>query len=385
VSKVLHIVPTLNDFDGGPSRSVTHLVSNLVSFSGYLPLLFSYYKVGHLVREVGTLSNLSAIEYSFGISKFIPLGIVKKLFKLGGAKNAQLVHSHGVFHPVNFITELYALITGSYLIIQPRGMLEPWSLTQGSFKKKLSFYLYLKRHLNKAHCIVATSKMEAANIRNLGITAPIAIIPNGIDVPIYTFKSIKEDTGQKVFMFLSRIHPKKGLENLIKAWALAFPSGTKNKLRIYGPQSKYLPRVEKLIAQQNLTESVSYEGYVDGSEKECAFLNADFFVLPSFSENFGLVVAEALSYGIPVIASVYTPWEQLMSHKCGWWVDNSVLALKEHLLKALSLNHNEYHFMSQKAVKLANEYSWQKIAADTAQLYDWILHEADEPNFLLTH
>ena len=132
--------------------------------------------------------------------------------------------------------------------------------------------------------------------------------------------------------------------------------------------------------RSGLESTVEYVGEVEGDVKQKLFEEAEFFVLPSFSENFGVVVAEALAHGLPVITTRGTPWDGLLRHGCGWWVDPTVDALSETLQQAMEMDDLAHSSMEQKARAYAQEFDWGSIAHQTIEVYRWILGQGARPN-----
>ena len=136
---------------------------------------------------------------------------------------------------------------------------------------------------------------------------------------------------------MSRIHPKKGLTQLIEAWSIVRPQGW--KVIIAGPdENDHRQKLELLIKQKSLNNEFKFVGPVDGINKNQIFKSADLFILPTFSENFGIVVAEALSFGIPVITTKASPWKDIEDLKCGWWIDPGTESIANILREALNVS-----------------------------------------------
>ncbi len=172
----------------------------------------------------------------------------------------------------------------------------------------MAWYLYQYRDLKRAAAIHVTSTLEANNIKKMNIRRPIAMVPNGTDIPHEICSHKKSKNENRIALCLCRIHPKKGLINLINAWSKVMPSGW--KVIIAGPdESNHRNQVQKEIRRLELSDTISVEGEVPDSKKWKLYNNSDLFILPSYSENFGIVVAEALACGLPVITTKGTPWE----------------------------------------------------------------------------
>jgi glycosyltransferase involved in cell wall biosynthesis len=243
---------------------------------------------------------------------------------------------------------------------------------------------YQDKDLRLASCIHATAKSEAEAIRALGYRNPIAVIPNGINLDEYPNYNKKTKNKRKV-LFLSRIHKKKGIENLINAWKELDRVTTQNwEVEVVGDgDEKYIANLKHLINHLNLGESIKINKAVYGVEKIEKYREANLFVLPTHSENFGIVIAEALASKTPVITTKGTPWEELNTHNCGEWIDIGKLPLKESLSKMLIKKDKELFEMGERGRQLIKEkYSMNAVAKDMNLLYKWLLDENEKPKFV---
>lgn len=368
--KVNHTIASIDKNTGGPARSVTHLISQLLIVSKKVFI------------DLTTLTTQDPIIKSFNKENGKIYFFNKKiLFK----QSYDLYHAQGIWEKPMHNMVVEARKKNKPYIITVRGMLEPWSLKQSSLKKKIALKLYQYKDLNKATCLHATAKMEVESIRGLGLQNPIAMIPNGINLNEFPESIPVKSMDKKKILFLSRIHPKKGIENLIKAWLLL-----DNKIRegwvieiVGNGDFNYIQKLNELIKSKKLEDEISVLPPVFGEKKIQLYRNASLFVLPTFSENFGVVIAEALASFTPVITTKGAPWEDLEKFNCGWWIDIGVEPLKIALEEAMAFNEIEMIEKGLNGRKLVEDkYSINAVAKQMLELYSWILKGTQKPLFI---
>ncbi|MBD0370050.1 MAG: glycosyltransferase [Pyrinomonadaceae bacterium] len=274
------------------------------------------------------------------------------------------------------------------VIIHPYGMLEDWALRRSSWKKRIVGRLWEYENLREAACIRVTAQSEMQSVRRFGLKNPVALIPEGIDADDYDLLPDKQEArnrlslpeGQRVLLFLSRVHPKKGLMNLLKVWKRVGAARKGWLLAIAGPDEGGHTS-ELMHAARELDDSVRFLGPLFGQGKFDAFAAADLFVLPSYSENFGIVVAEALSARLPVIATRGTPWQGLKEHSCGWWTQLTEQSLEDALREAMALTDVELKAMGEKGREwMRRDFGWNKIAAQIIEVCKWSLGGGAPPD-----
>jgi glycosyltransferase involved in cell wall biosynthesis len=228
----------------------------------------------------------------------------------------------------------------------------------------------------------ATSLQELQEIRSFGLTAPVAVIALGIDLP--GGKPTNEASrGRRKALFLSRLHPKKGLDVLLEVWRNIEQSFRTWELEIVGPlEGSYAKRLKDWV-QENEVQRVIFRGELTGERKQQVLSEADLFVLPSYSENFAVVVAEALASEVPVIVTPGTPWTDVQARGCGWCIDPTSEELLAAMRSALLKTDEELREMGRRGRRwVATDFSWEAAAERFVESYMWLLGRCGRPTFV---
>jgi len=333
-----------------------------------------------------------------------------------GAASPDLIHVHGLWHPFLHRVAVWGRRRGVPVLVSPQGMLTPWSLAQKRLKKQLALALYQRRDLDTAAAIHATADAEVDDVRRLGLRRPIVVSPFGITIPAAAAAPPRWSAvagGRRVALFVSRIHPKKGLVNLVEAWARlrAESAGGAGRppwcLIVAGPdEAGHKAELVALAAARGLVvedrppppmgplatdADIVFTGPVFDAQKTALYQRSDLFVLPTHSENFGVVVLEALACGLPVLTTKGAPWRQLEdvgrpgsagspSARAGWWIDVGVEPLVAALRDVMRADDDELGAIGDNARWFASErYSWPAAARTMHEAYDWIIRGGTPP------
>ncbi|WP_452232350.1 glycosyltransferase [Lacinutrix sp. MEBiC02595] len=378
--QINHVITSIDITTGGPARSVTHLIAAMLGVDKSLAI-----GLDTLKSETPITTTFNTVNSGIRFHAFEKLQRSKSLVNSLKQSDATLLHGHGLWQmPVHQMAKIARQKNIPY-IITPRGMLEPWALTQGKLKKQLALQLFQYKDLEKATCLHATAPMEVDSIRALGLKNPVAMIPNGINLE--DFPKQKPTKAKQPFrlLFLSRIHKKKGIENLIEAWQQV-STGLKQNwvIDIYGNGDQaYINSLKEKIKAANLQDQISIKSPVFDDQKLKVFREASIFVLPTFSENFGIVIAEALASYTPVITTKGAPWQELNTHDCGQWIDVGVAPLVDALNTMMAKPPEVLQQMGANGRQLIEQkYSMQAVAKQMLALYDWILNKGETPDFI---
>lgn len=386
---VLHVVSSLAPTTGGPSASVPGLCAALAQAGCRVTLT----AVGPEAAAEALAAREAGVELQ--LMRPTPSGpliysreLAQRLPEFAAA--ADVIHVHGLWQSPGWLAGSAARRLHKPLVISPRGFLEPWSLTRSRLKKRIAAALFDNRNLRAAACLHATAAAEAAACRAYGLRCPVAIIPNGVELPdegaaagaAAYYERQEACRGKRNALFLSRLHPKKGLPDLLAAWSSLAQAHTDWHLTIAGPdEGGYLATVLQGIEELGLQQAVSCVGPLHGPEKAAALREAELVVLPTYSENFGMVVAEALAAATPVLTTRGAPWEGLPAHGCGWWVPVGADGVREGLAAALACPPEHLREMGRRGRQWAlAAFTWPAIAEAMRDTYLWLLGRGPRPD-----
>ena len=387
--KILHLSNVAGRLGGGVSE-VVHSLLHYQGKSGYrsnLWFLGRKSQINEIISDNEIEKNrLTVIQSILGVGFLISPYFFLKIRRVSGENN--IIHQHGLFLPISLLT--LSVNKKSKIIISPHGYLEPEKLRVSSFKKKTVLRLFENKNLKNCDCLVACSKKEALSLRDFGLSQPVVILPNGVSESLIRKKppnnkdlafKLKYDISPntRILLFLSRIHPFKGLELFLECILAIKDEFRKNNWIFLIAGINELNHEEKLkifVENNNLSDVVRFIGPQYGQDKVAAFDSADCFILPSKGENFGIVVIEALARGLPVIATRTTPWNELEGFNCGWWVERTQKDFVDILLKLLFINKNELIEMGKNGIKLVeNKYTWSNVSQQSIHMYKWVLND----------
>jgi len=341
----------------------------------------------HLPFATGTVLGPKALGFSPALSAQLRTAV-----RPGG-----IVHSHGLWmHPGATARKCASRARGP-LVISPHGMLEPWALNHSRLKKKLAAWWFEDKNLRQAACLHALCAAEADNFRRYGLKNPIAIIPNGVDVPDSgkqksetgnqttaagtLAEKIPKLKGRPCILFLSRLHPKKGLSNLLQAWQRVAHDFRDWRLLIAGAgQPAYEQELRDLAKNYGLEKSVVFTGPVYGEDKRQLLAAADVFVLPSFSEGFSVAILEAAAAGVPVLLTPECHFPELVKAGAAFEMAPQASAIEGGLRQILELSEGQRKAMGRRGLELVKQsYTWPVIAGRMCEVYEWLAGNGPRP------
>lgn len=357
--KVIHFVTAIDRSLGGVSMYMQLLTKELGKIVDLIvvtrptqnPLLLGNSKIIYLPLPV---SQLNKFRKQW-------IGVLEE-------ERPDVVHINGIWMIQTWIIQSEALKRGIKTYITLHGMLEPWILNRHPLKKKLALFLFQKKALKSATALIATADSEKENILRLGYNLNVISILNGIDV---TNIGIKRSWKiNKRILYMSRLHQVKGLELLFEVLEDLKDRLSNYEVIIAGEgESVYVESLKKRAGQID-SVNIVFVGGVYGERKWELYRNSDFFVLPSYSENFGYVIAESLACGTPVITTQGTPWRDLETYHCGCWVRRDKDSLKQAVSRLLSLSGDELKELGSNGRKLVEEkYSAKSVAVNLRNVY----------------
>ena len=370
-SIIRQIVASIDNEAAGPSYSVTAL-SKALTRQGHDSATMA---VGRRELEAGLEIYPQDLLRVPLANRLMSSHGLKRAVYLAAAKGAVL-HMHGLWLLPNFYPAGAARRYGVPLIVSTRGMLGLKALAFSRKRKQVVWALAQKRAVQMAACFHATAETEVEDIRRAGLSAPVAVISNGIDI-----QESALTTGARTVLYLGRLHPIKGIDQLVAAWSRVAERHPAWQLRIAGPSEFGCKEALERQVRELAVPRVHFEGPLYGPDKLEAYRQAGLFVLPSLNENFGMVVAEALAAGTPVISTKGAPWAGLETEGCGWWVDHGWEPLVSALCAALALPDEERMAMGARGQAwMARDFGWDRIAARMAEVYAWCRGQGDRPD-----
>lgn len=373
--KIIHVINSMSTACGGPARTTLLTLRGLQNLGMDVKLLTNQLRPGE--APVSEDPFIDYLPYSrFHNNRFGYSTAFGKALK--ETPVADVYHIQGIWLYSGYVTARYAQKVHRPYLITLHGTLYPEALSQSSLIKKTAMSVFQRSQLQQAACIHTTCMEEMEHYRSLGFTNPVAVVPcpmecSEIMPPVY-------QDGKKRVGYLGRIHPRKRVERLLEVWSRLNEPG---ELLIIGDGDPVYMKFLKDEVKRLRLNQVRFTGFVVGDEKNALLAALTCLVVPSDFENCGIITPEALLQETPVIATTGSPWQELDTHSCGWWVDNDVDTLTKTVRKALSLDKEVLQEMGKRGRQLVlDKYSVDVVSRQMKEMYDWILNQQSKPNFI---
>jgi glycosyltransferase involved in cell wall biosynthesis len=385
--RVLHVIPSVSERSGGPATAI-------------IPMCKALQERGTEVLLVTTNAGLQDIETSNGLASShngVPTMIFPTKwgtsFKYSGrlaawlnenVRDFDLVHIHAVFNHACIAAAHACRKRGVPYVVRPLGTLDPWSMKQKPLRKRLFWLISGRQMLQGAAAVHYTASTEQNVTEELLGLNHGKVVPLGVDEKFAALSARTNElarnfpslAGQSYVLALSRLHPKKGLDILIDAFLslVKVPGFERWRLVIAGDgPADHVALLKKRIAASDVGDKVMFTGWLDGERKEAVLCGAALLALPSYQENFGLCVLEALACGVPVLVSPHVNLaEAIEISKAGWIAEVDKRTLEEKLAEALG-DEDERSRRGHAGRLLSQNYSWSNVAHGLADLYSAIV------------
>ena len=364
----LHFTQSLEPLEGGGLGSSTVALQRQMQAQGVASVLCATHggRPQNLVENSREFRRIKPdfIYFSPDMQRAAP-GLV------GGA---DVIHGHGLYVGTNYIFGRECRRQHKPLVYHAHGMFEPFILKRSRWKKQLVQWAFENANFRYVRLWRALTSKEAEQIRACGIKQPIVIAPNGLNLadfpqPMDSEASIQLASGQSLvkkalrMLFLGRIHPKKGLDLLLYAWA-RLSSQTRNwELVIAGPDEQgHLAQIQALATELGIRGQIVFTGPVTGEVKTRLLYSSDLFILSSYSEGFSMSLLEAMACGLPVIATRACNFPEISANHAGWECDSvvdSVAVTLRTALEAPEAERREYGRNGRQLVE--TRYAWSAV------------------------
>lgn len=376
---ICHLVNTIEPTAGGPAYSIPRLCDGLRQAGDRVELLTLTGPQQHLVRaehNAFPIVGPRRLGHSPGMWRWLKENV--------SGNEPTILHSHNLWALPSIYPHFLSRRTGVPHVVSPRGTLTDYSMNSGSRFKRVYWPFVQLPALRQAIGLHATATSELEDIRRFGLSQPVAVIPNGIDVPDDSNAGRPHGQSSKVVLYLGRIHPEKGLACLLEAWAAVHQRHADWKLRIVGPDvCGYKAELARLLEDRRIS-GVEFADPVYGkAEKTAVYRSSAIYVLPSPSENFGVTIAEALVAGVPVVANHGAPWEGVVENRCGWWIPHGPAPLATTLTEAIGKSDDELREMGERGrIWMHSAFGWPHVVSRMRQFYAYLLEGGPRPSFV---
>lgn len=374
---VTHIIGVFSPEHGGPVVSLANYARGQAEagLDVRIRTVEGYPHTSPAVRIDGDVD-----QKVFHISWPAKLGRSRALSRwLAEESTPDVYHLHGAWLRAMFYGYREAKSRDRPYLIEINGAYQPYELRRKPWRKRLVRAWFQDQMLEEAFCLHVNSNREARQMREFGFTKPIVVIPAGFEPPPADIEpqcpgQLKNGESGPFFLYLARIHPNKGIEVLLRAWSELASSYPEMRLVVAGEgEPGYVRRCRALAQSLGLDGRCVWLGLVSEAEKSWLYGHATWVCLPSYTENFGNTVQEALGFGTPVLTTMETPWTELARQGCGWVAECTQDSVTECMACALATAVEEICIMGRAGQKLVlSEYSLESVIEKQIATYRWM-------------
>lgn len=368
---VIHTMPDIDKEASGPSYSVVRLCESLLKLGEQSSIaLIGEHASNHFIHGFPAGLGPARLGNSPAMYRWLKQ-------QLAGS-TVDIVHNHSLWMLPNVYPGWATKGRAIPYVVSPRGTLSEWAMQSGSRVKRIYWPLIQRPAIAHASCFHATAGAEYEDIRKMGFRQPVAVIPNGIDLPVLGKRAVGPE---RTLLFLGRLHPVKGVDFLLRAWRILETEFPEWSLRVVGPTENETAVSLIELSKSLALKRVTFSGAVYGDDKFGVYQAADLYVLPTHSENFAVTVAEALACAKPVVVSQGAPWRGVEKHKAGWWPEIGELPLLQALRSAMSLPRHELAEMGENGRRwMQSDFSWMGISEKMLDTYRWLRGLGEKPS-----
>ncbi|MCA9239565.1 MAG: glycosyltransferase [Planctomycetales bacterium] len=298
------------------------------------------------------------------------------------SEDIDILHLHALWMYTSVLAAKWKKRTRRPLVVTPNGMLEPWARSNSAWKKRIAGLLYERDMLSRANVLQANTQKERDDLRSFGLRNPVAIIPNGVYLPATERRG---SDGPRTLLYLGRLHHKKGILELLSAWAKSLRGSAGNwRLVVAGWGSNETEATfRQRIAELSLAESVRYVGPRFGQEKAATYREADAFILPSHSEGLPMAVLEAWAYSLPVLMTDHCNLPEGFQRGAAVRIEPTADSIEAGLQSLFEMSDEELRGMGGRGRRLVEErFVWSEVAGKLRSVYEWTLSGGPPPGFI---
>lgn len=378
------------------------VVSRLSLKGGGIPIVVQAYcrqfaAMGHDVKIFSlqdeafdpAADGIKGLNYELFRPEIHPaLGYSANLFRALVDFSPDIVHVHSMWLLVGLSARNAAKKLNAKLFLTPNGMLDPFALKISRFKKRLAGFLYEKANVRSCDCIHANSVSECEAARSYGYAGPVAILPNGVDIPAAPGDA-PLPAGPRKLLYLGRIHPKKGLDLLIEALGQLAAANCESMkewhLDVVGwGENGFDEKVKARVAALRLSPFVTFHGPAMGNRRFDFYRQASGFILPSFSEGAPMAVLEAFAHSVPVIMTPRCNITEAFAAGAAIPVEPEIESIKQGVEQFFRMTDPERSALGQRGFQFVRaNFSWQSIAASMLAVYRWTAGEGEKPQCVI--